>query len=69
MLKNEMCLNSQHDKYIMRRNYLLNTRKPCSQKYLEFLCDYYNIKVLPEYKYRLLYLLNSNKPKGLQIIY
>ena len=69
MLKNEMCLNSQHDKYIIRKNYVLNTRKQYSQKYLKFLCDYYNIKVLPEYKYRLLYLLNSIKPQGLQIIY
>ena len=64
MLKNEICLNS---KYILRKNYTLDTRKPYSQEYLKFLCKYYDLPLHKDYTpFR---ILNSYKPKGLQIIY
>jgi len=70
MLKNQKCQNAHDGKYIMRKNYTLNLRKPYTQGYLIFLCKYYELDKLPLYKHHTPFrILTSYRPKGLNIIF
>lgn len=53
--------------YEMRKSYTLNLRKPNTENYLKFLCDYYKIPAGYSKADHLRSLL-ATKPTGLKII-